>query len=75
MIKHRTFNVDRFVDKFSDGQAYQELRSDRQPVVIISGADIADVLVKTGLGTPEALKGWLTAQFPKADEPTALPDA
>ena len=54
---------------FVSQQAYQELRSDRHPVVIISAADIAGILVNVGLGTPEALKQWLIAQFPKPDEP------
>jgi hypothetical protein len=37
---------------FLGHQAYQELRSDRHPVVVIAGADIAGILVKAGLGTP-----------------------
>ena len=45
-------------------QAYQELHSDRHPVVVIAGADIAAILVKAGLGTPEAVLEWLTAEFP-----------
>jgi hypothetical protein len=50
-------------------QAYEELRSDRHPVVIIAGADIAAILVKAGIGTPEAVQEWLMASFPtKASE-------
>jgi hypothetical protein len=49
---------------FLGHQAYQELRSDRHPVVVIAGADIAGILVKTGLGTPEAVREWLIAGFP-----------
>ena len=51
-------------DLFSRHQAYQELRSDRHPVVVIAGADIAAILVKAGLGTPEAVWEWLIAEFP-----------
>ena len=47
-------------------QAYQELHSDRLPVVVIAGADIAGILVKAGLGTSEAVREWLTAEFPPA---------
>ena len=32
------------------------------PVLI----DIADILVKAGLGTPDAVGQWLTEQFPRA---------
>jgi hypothetical protein len=45
-------------------QAYQELRSDRHPVVVIAGADIAAILVKAELGAPEAVGEWLVAEFP-----------
>src|SRR5450755_1013309 len=46
-------------------QAYEELRSDRHHVVIISGAVITGILAKAGRGTP------LTASFPvQRKEPT-----
>ena len=32
---------------------------------LIAGADIAAILVKAGLGTPEAVRNWLTAEFPR----------
>jgi hypothetical protein len=51
---------------FLGHQAYQELRSDRHPVVVIAGADIAGILVKAGLGTPGAVREWLVAEFPTA---------
>ena len=44
-------------------QAYEELRSDRHPVVVISGSDIVAILVHAGLATPEAVKQWLIAEF------------
>jgi hypothetical protein len=50
---------------FLGHQAYQELRSDRHPVVVIAGTDIAAILVQAGLGTPEAVRNWLTTEFPK----------
>jgi hypothetical protein len=34
-------------------------------VVVIAGADIAAILVKAGLGTPEAVLNWLEAEFPQ----------
>lgn len=62
-LRHREFGI-LVTASFVSHQAYQELRSDRHPVVVISAADIAGILVKVGLGTPEALKQWLIAQFP-----------
>ena len=39
-------------------QAYQELRSDQHPVIVVAGADITAILVKAGIGTPEAVGLW-----------------
>jgi hypothetical protein len=36
-------------------QAYEKLPQDRHSVVAIAGADIAAILVKSRLGTPEAV--------------------
>jgi hypothetical protein len=54
-------------------RAYQELRSDGHPVVVIAGNDIAAILVKAGLGTPDAVRRWLSDQFPMADKDTLTP--
>src|SRR6202012_4030652 len=62
-LRHRQFGI-LITTSFLGQQAYQELRSDRQPVVVISGADIAGILVKAGLGTPETVRNWLEAEFP-----------
>jgi hypothetical protein len=42
-------------------------------VIVISAADIAAILVNVWLGTPEALKQWLIAQFPKSGGPMPVP--
>jgi hypothetical protein len=38
------------------------------PVLVIAGADIAAILVKAGLATPEAVRNWLNAEFPRVDD-------
>jgi hypothetical protein len=53
-LRHRQFGI-LVTTSFLGHQAYQELRSDRHPVVVIAGTDIAAILVKAGLGTPEAV--------------------
>jgi len=40
-------------------QAYQELREDRHPVVVISGRDIAELLKERGVSTPKLVQAWL----------------
>ena len=62
-LRHRQFGI-LVTTSFVGHQAYHELRSDRHPVVIIAGTDIAAILVKAGLGTPEAVREWLTVEFP-----------
>lgn len=47
-------------------QAYQEIREDRHPVVIISGGDVVDLLKKNGYGRLTTLRNWLASEFPKS---------
>jgi hypothetical protein len=44
-LRHRQFGI-LVTTSFLGHQAYQELRSDRHPVVVIAGADIAAILVR-----------------------------
>jgi len=62
-LRHRQFGV--FVTTAAVGrQAYEELREDGHPVIVISGHDIADLLKQQGYGTAAAVKTWLAANFP-----------
>lgn len=45
-------------------QAYDEIREDRHPVVIVSAADIVGILGRHGYGDVEAVTSWLAAEFP-----------
>jgi hypothetical protein len=44
-------------------QAYQELREDGHPVIILSGKDIAEILIKNGYNTVEGVRRLLGAEF------------
>jgi hypothetical protein len=62
-LRHREFGV--FVTTGYVGkQAYEEIRGDQQPIVIIAGRDIAEILKRHGHSTPAAVKAWLEATFP-----------
>ncbi|WP_211233027.1 restriction endonuclease [Solirubrobacter soli] len=62
-LRHRQFGV--FVTTSGlNRQAYAELRDDQHPVVVICGRDITDLLKEHGYATPEAVKSWLSANFP-----------
>jgi hypothetical protein len=63
-LRHRQFGI-LVTTSHLGKQAYEELRSDRHPVVVIAGADIAAILVKAGLGTSGAVREWLVGQFPR----------
>ena len=65
-LRHRQFGI-LVTTSFLAHQAYEEVRSDRHPVVVIAGADISAILVGAGLGTQEVLRDWLVAQFRKPD--------
>jgi hypothetical protein len=46
-------------------QAYEEIRGDQQPIVVICGRDIAELLKRHGHATPAAVTAWLKDTFPK----------
>ena len=48
---------------YLDLQAYQELREDGHPIVVVSGRDIVEILRANDLGTVEHVLAWLTASF------------
>jgi hypothetical protein len=62
-IRHREFGV-LVTTSYVSRQAYDELRGDRHPVVVICARDIAELLKQHGYGTPAAVKAWLEATFP-----------
>jgi Restriction endonuclease len=59
-IKHREFGV-LVTTSAVDTQAYQEIRQDGHPIVIIAGQDIADILIKCGINSVSALKEWISS--------------
>lgn len=61
-IKHRQFGI--FVTtSFIADQAYKEIIEDGHPIVIISGKDIIDILMRAGINDVQILKEWLDANF------------
>lgn len=61
-IRNREFGV-LVTTAVVDSQAYKEIRTDGHPIVIISGADIADILIQKGISTPEKCLQWMTGGF------------
>ena len=57
-IKHREFGV-LVTTSAVDSQAYKEIRDDNHPIVIFSGSDIAETLIKCGINTKSKCENWL----------------
>jgi Restriction endonuclease len=65
-IRHRMFGV--FVTtSYFDGQAYDEVRTDGHPIVLINGRDIVDLLRSHGYTTSVAVQAWLAQRFPTSE--------
>jgi hypothetical protein len=62
-LRHRQFGV-LVTTSYLERQAYQELRLDRHPVVVIAALDIVQLLRAHGFGTAAEVSKWLTQEFP-----------
>ncbi len=46
-------------------QAYQELKADGHPIVVIAARDIVEILRSKGYGDVAAVRSWLEREFPR----------
>jgi hypothetical protein len=63
-LRHRQFGV-LVTTSWVDLQAYKEIKEDQHPIVVVSGADIVDLLRRNGKGSAEAVAAWLIEEFPQ----------
>ena len=61
-IKNRQFGIIVTTSYVGD-QAYKEIVEDQHPIIIISGKDIIDILMKAGINDLNMLNAWLQANF------------
>lgn len=59
-LRHRQFGI-LVTTSFVAAQAYQEIKEDQHPIVIICAADIAKLLVGHGISNMTDLDAWLSA--------------
>lgn len=59
-LRHRQFGI-LVTTSYVAAQAYQEIKEDQHPIVIISARDILEVLRASGVNTLDQLKRWLSA--------------
>ncbi|MFM7583210.1 MAG: restriction endonuclease [Caldilinea sp.] len=62
-LRHRQFGI-LVTTSVVGKQAYEEIRQDRHPVVILCGRDLAVILMEKGLNSAERVRAWLEAEFP-----------
>lgn len=62
-LRHRQFGV-LVTTSYVDDQAYRELREDRHPAVVITGADIVRLLRRRGFDSAQAVALWLKQEYP-----------
>ena len=62
-LRHRQFGV-LVTTSYLHPQAYQEIREDGHPVVILAGRDLTDILRASGLDNPGAIRRHLHENYP-----------
>jgi hypothetical protein len=62
-LRHRQFGI-MVTTSYVHSQAYQEIKQDGHPIVVISGGDIVNILVEHGIATTENLQAWIEADSP-----------
>jgi hypothetical protein len=62
-LRHRQFGI-LVTTTWLDLQAYQEIKEDQHPVIVIAAADIVALLRTGGRGSAEAVSAWLAEEFP-----------
>jgi hypothetical protein len=64
-LRYRQFGI-LVTTSYVSEQAYNEIRDDDHPVIIISGKDIIRILKEAGYGTIADVQRWLKSNFPKS---------
>jgi hypothetical protein len=62
-LRHRQFGV-LVTTSYVHGQAYQEIREDGHPVVILAGRDLVNILKARGFNTIDAIRRYLSERYP-----------
>jgi len=58
-LRHRQFGI-LVTTSFVAAQAYQEIKEDQHPIIIISAADMAKLLIRHGIGSLPDIDPWLS---------------
>jgi hypothetical protein len=61
-LRHRQFGV-LVTTSYVQRQAYEEVRGDGHPIVILAGRDLVEIIKVAGPTTPTTLRRWLDTRF------------
>jgi hypothetical protein len=64
-LRHRQFGI-LVTTSWLHQQAYQELKEDGHPVMVIAAVDIAAILKRHAISDVDKVRAWLTSSFPAA---------
>lgn len=64
-LRHRQFGV-LVTTSWVDLQAYKEIKEDEHPIIVVSAADIVDLLRRNGKGSASIVAAWLAEEFPRS---------
>ncbi|MFC1933067.1 restriction endonuclease [Chloroflexota bacterium] len=65
-LRYRQFGI--FITtSYISLQAYKEIKQDQHPIIIISGRNIASILIKSGFNSIDMVRAWLSSNFPVND--------
>jgi hypothetical protein len=59
-LRHREFGV-LVTTSALDKQAYEEVRSDQHPIIVMSGRDRAETLIRQGINSTEMVESWISS--------------
>jgi hypothetical protein len=68
-LRHRQFGI-LVTTSWVHNQAFREIKEDRHPIIIISGADIVNILKANDINSPARVINWLTTTFPHSQHKT-----
>ena len=61
-LRHRQFGI-LVTTSYVNVQAYQEVKEDQHPIIVVSGADIVTLLRNDGYSHPDLVQTWLEQNF------------
>ena len=62
-LRHRQFGI-LVTTSHVDIQAYQEIKEDQHPIIVLAAADIVELLRHNGQSNPVSVQAWLEQNFP-----------